>query len=163
MKNLDRPLIAIVVVIGILLVVTVVVVLSEPPPEYMPEGEPEAAAYNYLLALFQGDFERAYGYLSPDLPGYPETFDDFIVVIRRYPYQFGLDRDVSFSVEEVYALEAMTYVTIQETRFSSSDVLSPSYSTRSFEFVLVSEQGEWQIIEGSRYFAYCWMNVNGCD
>ena len=163
MKNMDRPLIAIVVAIAVLLVVAMIVVLSEPPPDYLPEGEPQAAAYNYLLALFQGDFERAYGYLSPDLPGYPETLDEFIHKIRRNPWQFGLDQDVSFSVEEVYALDSLTYVTIQEARFSSSDVLSPSYYTRSFEIVLVSELGEWHILEANRYFAYCWMNENGCD
>jgi hypothetical protein len=163
MKNMDRPLIAIVIAIALLLVVAVVVVLSEPPAEYMPEGEPEATAHNYLLALFQGEFDRAYGYLSPDLPGYPETLDEFIHEIRRNPYRFGLDRDVSFVVEEVYESGSMTYVTIEETLFSSSDVLSPSYYSRSFEFVLVSEQGEWRILEADRYFAYCWINESGCD
>jgi hypothetical protein len=156
MKNIDRPLIAIVVAIVVLLVVAVIVVLSEPPPEYMPEGEPQAAAYNYLLALIKGDFEKAYGYLSPALLGYPDNLDDFIHEIRRNPYRFGLDRDITFSVEDVFPLGLVAYVTIQETRFSSSDVLSPSYNTRSFEFEVSSEQGEWHIQDADRYFSRCW-------
>ena len=163
MKNMDRPLIAIVVAIAALLVVAIVVVLSEPPPEYMLDGEPQATAYNYLLALFQEDFERAYGYLSPNLPGYPESLDDFIHDVRRYSYQFDLDRDVSFSVEEVYETGSLTYVTVEETRFSSSDVLSPSYYTRSFEFDLVSEQGQWHILDADRYFSRCWRDANLCN
>lgn len=163
MKNMDRPLIAIVAAIVILLIVAVVVVLSEPPPEYMPEGEPEGVGYNYLLALILGDFERAYGYLSPEIPGYPDTLDEFIRIVRRYPWQFGLDGDVSFSVEEVYTLGSFTYVTIQETWFTSGDVLSPSYHTSSFDIELTEEQGVWLIRNAERYFAYCWSHENGCN
>lgn len=163
MKNMDRPLIVIVAVIAILVVVAVIVVLAEPSPEYLPEGEAQATAYNYLLALFQGDFERAYGYISPNLQGYPGSLDEFIQDIRRYPYQFGLDRDISFSVQEVYTTGLTTYVTIDETRFSSGDVLSPSYYTRSFEIDLRSEQGQWYIVDADRYFSRCWRDASICN
>ena len=163
MRNMDRPLIAIVVAIVILLIVAIIVVLAEPKSEYMPEGEPQATAYNYLLALFNSEFERAYAYLSPDLAGYPETVDAFILDVRRNSYQFGLNRDVSFSVEDVFSQGSIAYVTIQETRFSSGDILSPSYNTRSFEFEIVSDQGEWYIQDGDRYFSRCWRDADLCN
>lgn len=163
MKSMDKPLVAIVVAIGILVVGAIIVVLIQPTPDYMPEGEPQACVYNYLLSIVQGEYERSYTYLSPNIPGYPQTFDDFVDDVRHHSYQFRLDRDVSFDVQSVYTSGRITYVVIQETRFNSGDVLSPSYSRRSVEFEVVNEGGEWRIIDAEGYFAYCWRFDEGCN
>jgi hypothetical protein len=71
MKSTDKFLIGIVVGIVLLVVAAFVITLARPEPTYQVEGTPESVAHNYLLALQKEDYQRAYGYLSPTLKGYP--------------------------------------------------------------------------------------------
>ena len=74
---------AIVASIAILVIVTLVLTLRQPAPTYQPENSPTGVAHNYLLALQQKDYERAYGYLSTSLPGYPANSREFEQHVTR--------------------------------------------------------------------------------
>ncbi|MCE7858695.1 MAG: hypothetical protein DYG86_02765 [Chloroflexi bacterium CFX2] len=43
--------------------------------DYLPEDSPEGVAHNYVLAVLEKDYEKAYGYLA-DLK-YKPTYEDF--------------------------------------------------------------------------------------
>ncbi len=47
-----------------LAVLAVVVYLLRPAPTYGDDSTPEGVVRNYLIAIVQGDFDRAYGYLD---------------------------------------------------------------------------------------------------
>ena len=92
MKKTDKLLIGIVAGILLLVLVAFGVALTRPKPAYQAEDKPEGVAFNYLFALQQGDYERAYGYLSPTLKRYPQTVEKFRDQIHDYSWNFsGLD------------------------------------------------------------------------
>src|SRR3990172_7942266 len=92
MKNSDRILFAIVAGVIVLVVVAFVVAFTRPEPAYQSEDSPEGITHNYLLALQQEDYERAYGYLSSELPHYPRDLDKFIADIETQQYRFQPDQ-----------------------------------------------------------------------
>lgn len=61
----DRFLTGILVVIGLLVVASIgVFFLREDTTIYQPETTPDGIVHNYILALEQADYEKAYGYLA---------------------------------------------------------------------------------------------------
>ncbi len=64
MKN-DRFLLGILIFIGLLVVTAVALFFARgAQQEYLPADTPEGVVHNYALALSQGDYEQAYGYLA---------------------------------------------------------------------------------------------------
>jgi hypothetical protein len=64
MKN-DRFLIVILGCISLFVVLALVLFLVRKQPQgYGPEDSPEGVVNNYVLALQEGDYQRAYGYLQ---------------------------------------------------------------------------------------------------
>src|SRR3990172_9629643 len=93
MKNSDRILFAIVAGVIVLVVVAFVVAFTRPEPTYQSEDSPEGITHNYLLALQQKDYERAYRYLSPELPHYPPDIDKFMADVQSQDYNFRFDQN----------------------------------------------------------------------
>jgi len=77
MKNTDKFLVGIVVGVVVLVATAFAVALLRPKPTYQLEDTPKGVAHNYLLALQQEDYKRAYGYLSPTIEGYPTSAEAF--------------------------------------------------------------------------------------
>ena len=76
-----RKLIFLLIAIGVPVAVALGVMVLVPAilqKGYRSGGEPEAIAYNYLMALVRRDYARAYGYLLPTLPQYPVTVEEFL-------------------------------------------------------------------------------------
>ena len=77
----DRFLIAILIAVGILVVAAVVLFfVREQFNEYGPEDTPEGVVRNYVIAIHNEDFERAYEYLqfSTKKPEYTEFLQPFL-------------------------------------------------------------------------------------
>jgi hypothetical protein len=76
----DRFLMGILGIIAVLVVVAVILFFVRGGEQgYQPEDTPEGVLYNYILALQQDDFNRAYGYLQeaerkPDLATFRQAF-----------------------------------------------------------------------------------------
>jgi hypothetical protein len=168
MKNTDKLLIGIVAGVTILIGLAFVVALTRPKPAYQADDTPEGAAHNYLLALRQGDYKRAYAYLSPDMKHYPRTLDAFISDVQDNSYLFSLDDD-SVTLEVVSSRVGTDFATVdvRETTFYQGDLFSSGDSTSTFSMKLRrSAQGAWKIIDSDSYWAYCWGNTNSyasCD
>src|SRR5262245_55998301 len=138
MKKTDKILIGIVGGIILLVAVAFAVALSQPKPTYQAEDTPEGVAFNYLFALQQEDYERAYGYLLPDLKVYPGDVDAFRDDILDYSWTFRSldDSSTTLEIESADLLDQRADVTIRETRFYEGDLFSSSQYTYTFRMTL---------------------------
>jgi len=165
MKKTDKILIGIVAGIILLVVTAFAIALSKPKPAYQAEDVPEGVAFNYLFALQQKDYERAYGYLSPSLKGYPRSVEVFKDNIRDYGWSFK-DLSVSSTTLEVGSVDLngqRADVTIHETRFYEGDLFNSSQYTYEFIITLrLDENGNWKIVDGDSYWLDCWDTYGGC-
>lgn len=162
MKHTDKFLIGIVVGIVALVIVAFVVTLVRPEPTYQPEDTPKGVTHNYLLALQKGEYERAYGYLSSALTGYPASVDEFADAITDYSWQFRLDADTTLAVESAREVGSRVVVQVRESRFYGGSLIGNSQSVTLFDVKLELEDGAWKIVDADYYFAKCWRNDKGC-
>jgi hypothetical protein len=164
MKSTDRFLIGIVVGIIILVAVAFGVALSKPEPAYQSDATPGGVVINYLTALRQEDYERAYAYLSPDILGYPKTLAAFRQVIRNYSYNPGLQNTASLEVISEKMEGSFGRVTVRETQFNPGGLFdSGEYQhTISFTVTQTPGTGEWKIETGEEYWGWCWNQAEGC-
>jgi len=162
-KSSNRLLMAIVIGAVVLVGIAIGVTLLQPEPDYLSEDTPEGIAHNYLFALEKGEYQRAYSYLSPNLPGYPITLEIFIESIEDSSYQFRMDRDTTLRVDSVKSNGETAAATINENIFYSGDIFGSNEYTNQFKMDLRLEDGEWKIIDSERYFAWCWDREEGCQ
>ena len=72
----DRFLTGILIGIGVLIVIALAVFFTRKDTQtYISENVPEGVVHNYVLAILNKDYEKAYGYLA-NLDNKP-TFDEF--------------------------------------------------------------------------------------
>jgi hypothetical protein len=162
MRGSDKFLLGVVVGV-ILLIVAALAIFAQPPePSFVSGNDPESVLHNYLLALIQGDDERAYGYLSPALAAYPETVDEFQKDLLSFSYRYADEQNVDLVIvsSEVTGDEAR--VEVRETVYYDGDMFSASQYTQTIIFTLEQVDGEWKVSSGDYYFAYCWNNSEGC-
>lgn len=162
MKGTDRFLI--VIVGGVVLLVGVVIavaLLRSGEVSYQPDDAPEGVAHNYLLALQREDDERAYSYLSPTLPGYPSTAQEFTKELDDHSWSFSRPDDVSLAVDSVKVTGDRAKVSVRRTTFYSGGVFDSGQSSSTFEMTLVREGDQWQVVEADRYWWRCWSVATG--
>jgi hypothetical protein len=164
MNNTDKFLIGIVAGIVILVVVVFLVVLSRPDPEYRDENTPESVVHNYLLALQNDDFDRALNYIGANLIHPPTNYDEFLVDIKENcAWRFReLDRDTSLAVVSTDYRGNLAYVQVKQSVFEGGDLFGSNLYESNFEMTLKKDNSAWKIIEGDRYWCYCWDEINGC-
>ncbi len=163
MKSTDKFLVGIVAGIVVLVVLAFIVTLTRPEPTYQAEDTPEGVAHNYLLALQKEDYERAHGYLSLTLEGYPANVDEFVKAMTDYSWRFRLDSDVTLAVESTRVSGSQATVKVRESRFRGGGLLDNGQSTRLFDVELQIEENVWKITDGDYYFARCWQSNEGCQ
>lgn len=142
---------------GIVLILTyfVIVQLSSPYKAYVSDDTRVGVVYNYLLALHKGDYERAYGYLSPRMLHYPRNVAEFTADVKdEFPYDHDRVNGYFISIDSSNANE----IIVDSTR--------GTYSSRydDFGFQLVKVDGEWKIANEAsswwssyEYFDPCWI------
>jgi len=165
MKQTDKVLVGIVSGIVLLVVVAFAVALLRPEQTYQSEGTPEGVAFNYLFALRQGEYERAYGYLSPSIKGYPRDSEIFANQVRDNSWSFNLDNaSTTVEVESAKVSGKRADVEIRETRFYEGGLFDSSQYTSFFTMTLrQDESGAWKIGQSDSYWFYCWSDPNeGC-
>lgn len=162
MKSSDKFLIGIVVGAILLVAVSLVLALLQPKPTYRAEDTPEGIAHNYLLAIQQGEYTRAYGYLSPTLKGYPASALVFEDQVKSYSFAFR-DEQSAFSVQPALINGDRADVPVQERRFNRGVLFTSSSSMPTFQVRLArdKELGAWKIIKSGSYWVYCW-DAGGC-
>ena len=163
MKGTDKFLIGIVAGIILLVVVVFLVVLLRPEPEYLAEDTPEGVTHNYLLALQNGEYERALDNLSSSVKHAPKDVNEFVEDIDGCSYRFrGLDRDISLIVESTDIKGDRAEVQIKQTIFYSGDMFGSNLYESEFEMTLKQQNDAWKLIYGDSYWCSCWNDISGC-
>lgn len=164
MKGTDKFLVGIVAGIVLLVGATLVVAFLRPnQPAYQADDTPEGVAHNYLLALQLEEYERAYEYLLPTLPGYPDSLDAFKREIEDRRWNFGYDGDdVSLAIESVDVSGDRAKIVVRRILFSRGGLLDSGQISYKFKMILRREAGDWKVAEADRYWANCWEWSEGC-
>ncbi len=134
----DRFLLGILVFILLLVAAALVLYFSgRTTLTYLPEETPEAIVHNYALALTNGDFDKAYGYLASG-----ETKPS-AAEFRRIFTQINQTQNAGLRVgaSEIVDEQAIVQVTIL---WGSTGPFDSGYSSQE-SAILVQEGGAWKI------------------
>lgn len=135
----DRFLTGILIGIGVLILVAIgLFVTRQDKRDYVAEDTPEGVAYNYVLAVVNKDYKKAYGYLAdiggkPSYEGFRQSFFNGMVS----PQNVGVD----VGAAEINDDEAIVHVRLD---YPSSDPFSGGYQNDD-RALLVKQNGQWKI------------------
>jgi hypothetical protein len=162
MKSTDRVLAGIVAGMALLVVSGLAVALLKSKPAYQSDTSPEGAANNYLLALQQGDYERAYGYLSPKIKGYPDSAGELAEAVSDNRYQFDVTNSASLNVQATHVNGPIARVVVYRQVFHQNGLFDSYQTEDTFDMHLVRIEERWLIEDSERYWARCWNQAGGC-
>ena len=135
----DRFLTGILVGIAVLVVIALVVFfLRQTSQSYISEDSPEGVVHNYVLAVLDNDYEKAYGYLA-DLdhkPTYAQFRDAFLTGAVN-PNNSAIDIGASEISDETASVEVALI-------YNPSDPFSTGYRDTQ-RAVLVREGIAWKL------------------
>ena len=148
----DRFLTGILVGIGLLVVVALAVFFTRKDSQtYIADDTPEGVVHNYVLAVLNKDFEKAYGYLA-DLE-YKPTYEKFRRAFLNgevNPDNQAVDIGMSDIVGDVATVDL-------ELIYSNSDPFSTGYRNM-MTADLVKQAGKWKLTLMPQYnfWGYNW-------
>jgi hypothetical protein len=163
MKSTDKFLIWLVVGVLALVGIALAVLLTLPDPVYLAEDDPVGVVNNYILAIHKEDFDRAYSYLDPSLPGYPQDVLDFQNDLQEYGVTLG--EDSSITIGDVSVVGDHAQVQVHNELLGEQDLFllgRTGFYDWDFTVDLVSTADGWKITDAWRYFAFCWASEEGC-
>jgi hypothetical protein len=148
----DRFLIGILVGIAVLVVVALAVFfIRRDTQTYMAEDAPEGVVHNYVLAVLNDDYEKAYGYLA-DLENKPtfEQFRDAFVTGVVNPNSSAVDVGGSEISTDTASVEVAVI-------YNPSDPFSTGYRDVQ-RALLVKQDNAWKISAMPTYYFwdYSW-------
>jgi len=146
MMKQDRFLTGILVGIAILVVVALAVFfIRRDAQSYVAEDAPEGVVHNYVLALLNADYEKAYGYLADldNKPAYEDFRDAFLTGVVN-PTNSAVDIGQSeISGETAFVEVALIY--------NPSDPFSTGYRDVQ-RALLVQQDGAWKLSSMPTYY-----------
>ncbi len=148
----DRFLTGILVGIGLLVVVALAVFFTRKDSQtYIAEDAPEGVVHNYVLAVLNKDYEKAYGYLA-DLE-YKPTYENFRRAFLNgevNPQNQAVDIGESEIVGDVATVDL-------ELIYNNSDPFSTGYRNM-MTADLVKQNGAWKLTLMPQYnfWGYDW-------
>jgi hypothetical protein len=148
----DRFLTGILVGIGLLVVVALAVFFSRRDTQtYISEDAPEGVVHNYVLAVLDKDYEKAYGYLA-ELE-YKPTYEEFRRAFLNgevNPDNQAVDIGASDIEDDIATVEL-------ELIYNSSDPFSTGYRNM-MTADLVRQGGAWKLTLMPQYnfWGYNW-------
>ena len=135
----DKFLTGILIGIGALILLALgLFFLRQDKRDYVAETSPDGVVHNYVLAVLNKDYQKAYGYLA-DLDNKP-TYEEF----RQSFFNGGVNPgDVGMEVGsvEINGAEAVVSLSVY---YSNSDPFSSRYANED-RALLVDQNGEWKL------------------
>lgn len=136
----DRFLTGILIGIGVLVVAALAVFFTRRDTQtYVSDDTPEGVVHNYVVAVLERDYEKAYGYLA-DLDNKPEYEDFRQSFLSGYVNSSGAAVDIGeaeINDDEAYVELALIY--------NPSDPFSTGYRDTSQRGILVKQDGLWKL------------------
>lgn len=146
----DRFLTSILIGIGALAIAAVgVFSLRQGAQDYIADDTPDGVVHNYVFALHQGDLQRAYGYLA-DKEGKPE-WKDFQAKFKDFSGASSGMQIVGFKLTEDDDGNPTARVELNEVSPYGGGPFGGYHSSSRYA-TLVSQEGEWKLIEMSYYY-----------
>ncbi|CAG0985516.1 hypothetical protein ANAEL_01998 [Anaerolineales bacterium] len=136
----DKFLIGILIGIGVLILLALVLFFlrKDGQSEYIADSIPEGVTHNYVLAILNKDYQKAYGYLA-DLENKP-TYEQF-----RQSFFNGsvnpTDAGVEVGTAEINGDEAIVTLSVY---YSVNDPFSSRYASED-RALLVQQNGAWKL------------------
>ena len=135
----DKFLTGILIGVGVLVLLALVLFFTrQDKRDYLAENAPEGVAHNYVLAVLNKDYEKAYEYLA-DLkykPTYEEFRQSFLNGMVN-PEGTGLDIGEATITGDEAVVELTLY-------YSYSDPFSSRYGSPD-RALLVDQDGDWKV------------------
>jgi hypothetical protein len=143
----DRFLIGILAGIALLVVVALVVFFTrQPDKNYLSDDTPEAVVHNYVLAVLNEDYQKAYGYLA-DKPDKP-TLDAFMSDIYQ-PANVGVNLGETHINGDIATVDLAVV-------YNPSDPFSGRYSNAE-RATLVKQTDGWKLTSMPyNFWGYNW-------
>lgn len=135
----DKFLIGILIGIGVLILLALGLFFTrQDERDYVVEAGPEGVVHNYVLAVLNKDYQKAYGYLAglEHKPAYEEFRQSFFNGTVN-PGDVGLE----IGSVEIHGDEAVVTLSIY---YSNTDPFSSRY-TNEDRALLVEQNGEWKL------------------
>jgi hypothetical protein len=135
----DRFLTGILIGIAVLVVIALALYfVRREEAVYQPEDTPAGVVHNFVLALHNGEYERAHNYLAdterkPDLTAFRQPFISRQLDIQTSSLQIG--------ETDLHGEEAIVVVTIVH---ASNNPFDSVYHTPE-TFTLIMQNGDWKI------------------
>jgi hypothetical protein len=148
----DRFLTGILIGIGVLIVVALGLFFTrQDKREYIADDTPEGVTYDYVLAIVNKDYEKAYGYLA-ELDNKP-TYEQFRQSFFNGSVNPG-NAGVDVGSADINGDEAIVELTLV---YSPSDPFSSGYQNTD-RALLVNQDGEWKLSAMPTYsfWDYSW-------
>jgi len=142
----DRFLTGILVGIAVLVVIALVVFfLRQNSQSYISEDTPEGVVHNYVLAVLNDDYEKAYGYLAEldRKPTYEQFRDAFLTGVVN-PDNSAVDIGNSEVTGDTASVEVALI-------YNPSDPFSTGYRDVQ-RALLVREGGKWKLSSMPTYY-----------
>ena len=135
----DRFLTGILIGIGALILLALGLFFTrQDKRDYVADTSPAGVVHNYVLAVLNKDYQKAYGYLA-DLKHKP-TYEEF-----RQSYFNGMvnpgDVGLDIGAVEINNEEAVVYLSMY---YSNTDPFSSRYASED-RALLVKQNGEWKL------------------
>jgi len=148
----DRFLTGILIGIGLLVVVALAVFFTRKDTQtYVSDDTPEGVVHNYVVAVLNKEYEKAYGYLADlqNKPTYDEFHNSFLTGMVN-PDSSGVDVGQS----DITGDDATVEVTLV---YNPTDPFSTGYRDTQ-RAILVLHNGAWKISSMPQYnfFDYNW-------
>ena len=143
MKSSNRLLLWFGAVIGALIALSIILVAvtARQPEKTLPENTPEGTVQRYLLAITNGDYQKAFAYLS-QAPQARLNYDDWV-------RQLGNNRPSSSSWKASLGKTTVTgnqaTVNIVVSVFTPSGPFSDPVRTNNVSFILQKSGDSWLI------------------
>jgi hypothetical protein len=148
----DRFLTGILIGIGLLVIVALAVFFTRKDTQtYISDETPEGVVHNYVVAVLNKEYEKAYGYLADldNKPTYEEFHNSFLTGMVN-PNSSGVD----IGQPDITGDDATVEVTLVH---NSRDPFSTGYRDTQ-RAILVKQNGAWKISSMPQYnfFDYNW-------
>ena len=151
----DRFLVSILVGIGILIVLALVLFFmrKDTQASYMPDDSPEGVVHNYALALYNGDYQKAYNYLAEK--EYKPTFEQFRTPFLNHYVDVN---SAGLEIGEIKIESDEAFVTVYMI-YNPSDPFSSGYRGQEVA-QLVLQNGSWKIVQMPyNFWYYDWYQI----